>query len=270
MSRVARAVEGRRSQPHKRNLSHPPGMLRSMHTSRTSRHPAGSTRHLYVVGSRNGPPESEAYRGMATIVGGLDVLWLLDTEPVPDEPFDWSCVEPRDREYVTAVLELSDACCDALFDGEFRTIARRILARVAAHDPRPLRRSLDAPRTAAGLVWLVFQASADSGGRSSRPAKPIWAWLGVSNASDRGRALRAAAGLVPESIPVERLPNAMILGDATLLHSRYRARLIRRRDATAEVLQLARNAVAAPPGAVAAGGRVATVISPRFGGSRPA
>ena len=206
---------------------------------------------------------------MATIVGGPDVLWALDAEPVPDEPFAWSSVDEHDRDYVTQVLALSDACCDGLFDVEFRTIARRILARVAARDPLPLRRNLDASRSAAGLVWLVYQASGDSDRRNARPARPIWEWFGVRNASDRGRALRAAAGLVPESIPVDRLPTAMILGDAGLLHSSYRARLLRRRDATAEILQLARNAVAAPTGAAGAG-RGATVISPRFGGSRPA
>jgi hypothetical protein len=222
-----------------------------------------------VVGSRNGARDSESYWGLTAIVGGLDELWALDAEPIPDEPFDWSGVEPRDREYVSEVLARSDACCEELLDLEYRTIARRILARVATRDRRPLRRSMNAPRSAAGLVWLATQASRDSGRVRARSAQYLWTWFGVSNASDRGRVLRIAAGLGSDPPPTGRSGNAMTLGDTELLHSRYRARLIARRDAIVELRRELAEA-ATPDRGTASDGRVATVITPRFGGSRPA
>jgi len=239
-----------------------------METSRSSRHPAGATRHLYVVGSRNGPPP-DSYWGLTAIVGGLEELWTLDAEPLADEPFDWSGVEARDQPYVSEVLGRSDACCEDLLDLEYRTIARRILARVATRDCRPLRRSLNAPRSAAGLVWLATQASRDPVRQRGGAAQPIWTWFGVSNSSERGRVLRIAAGLAADAPPNGRTWSAVILGDATLLHSRYRARLIARRDG---IVDLRRElAESGAPGAGApSDGRDAKVIAPRFGGSKPA
>lgn len=239
-----------------------------MASSRSSRHPAGSTRHLYVVGSRNPVPEKDAYWRLSVIVGGLDILWTLDAEPVPDEPFDWSGVELRDRPYVAEVLALSDACCDDLFDHEFRTIARRILARVAARDPRPLRRSTNAARSAAGLVWLAVAGNRDRGPVRARSSAGLWAWFGVSNASERGRVLRLAAGLGSGLPPGGPLGRAMTLGDPALLHSRFRAQLIARRDLIADLPRLIAEAGVKP--GVVADGPVATVLTPHFGGSRPA
>ena len=30
-------------------------------------------------------------------VGGADALWRLDVKPLPDEPFDWTAVQPEDE-----------------------------------------------------------------------------------------------------------------------------------------------------------------------------
>lgn len=137
-------------------------------------------------------------------------MWRLDAIPLPDDPFDWSVVEPRDVAFVEQVLALSDRCCAEMLDIEFRTVTRRILARVAGRDPRPFRRSPHAARCAA---WL-------------------WAWFGVGNCSDRGRSLWRAAGL--ESDPWS-CPDTLLLGDPALLHSGMRAHLVMRRDVMLEV-----------------------------------
>jgi hypothetical protein len=165
-------------------------------------------------------------------VGDADALWRLEATPLLDEPFDWSAVEPRDERFVREVLALSDPCCTAVFDIEFRTITRRILARVAARDPRPFRRSPHPARCAAALVWLAGQANGEFARRGRRTAGWLWAWFGVGNCSDRGRSLRRAAGLEPElGSWSEPLP----LGDPALLHSRLRASLVEQRDRMLEI-----------------------------------
>src|SRR3954469_8150830 len=51
-------------------------------------------------------------------VGDVDALWRLDARPLPDEPFNWSGVDPADVSFVRDVLALSDRCCDELLDAE--------------------------------------------------------------------------------------------------------------------------------------------------------
>ena len=160
-------------------------------------------------------------------VGSAEALWRLDAEPLPDEAFDWSAVEGRDRSFVADVLAQSDQCCDLVLDVEYRTITRRLLARVAARDPCPFRRSPYADRCAASLVWLACDASGMFATRPRTPASWIWSWFSVGNCSDRGRTLRRAAGLEPErgwcSEPLE-------LGDPTLLHSFFRETILLERQ----------------------------------------
>ena len=36
-------------------------------------------------------------------VGDVDALWRLDARPLPDEPFDWSVVDPADVPFVRDV-----------------------------------------------------------------------------------------------------------------------------------------------------------------------
>lgn len=213
-----------------------------------SPHPgSASDRHLYAVDSvapyepfdpfagdrwPEPPRRSGALDDLIAHVGGADALMRLDAEPLPDEPFDWSVVEAQDRPFVVQILELSDPCCDEMLDTELRTATRRILARVAARDPRALRRSTNARRCAAGLVWLAGRANGEFGRRGRWTSQSLWHWFGVADCSDRGRSLRAAAGLVPE----EREPfmwsyEPFSLGDAALLHSRVRVGLIAHRDA---------------------------------------
>ena len=174
--------------------------------------------------------QHDLFRDLFPLVGGPDVLWALDNEPLPDEPFDWSSVAPADVPFVGEVLAAADECCDALLDVEYRTIARRLLARVAARDPKPFRRRPDARRCAAALVWLTLQTNWVFA-RRQFTAQHVFRWFGVGNCADRGRTLCAAAGFDPTA--VRSLPywgKALALGEPDLLHSRVRDLLVVCRD----------------------------------------
>jgi hypothetical protein len=169
---------------------------------------------------------------LQALVGGFDALMRLDAEPLPDEDFDWSSVEAEDRPFVTMVLERVERYCETVLDAEYRTIARRILARVAGRDPRVLRRSRNVDRFAAGLVWLTGRGSS----RFERSAGPpstreLWEWFGVTDCADRGRSLKIAADLFPDDHLIEHIfPGDLALGDAGLIHSSYRQHLVKLRD----------------------------------------
>jgi hypothetical protein len=203
-----------------------------MHTSRDH--------HLSVVGAvgQSGDDfvrsQEDLFDHLVPHVGSADALWRLDTLPLPDEPFDWSAVADGDRSFVEDVLAQTDRCCDLVLDVEFRTIIRRILARVAAHDPRPFRRSPHAARCAASLVWLAGAINGEfvRGGRL--PASHVWSWFRVGNCADRGRTLLTASGLL-DPADLGRWSDPTPVGDPGLLHSDFRAWLIIRRDAMAQV-----------------------------------
>lgn len=165
-------------------------------------------------------------------VGGA--LWTLDVLPLPDEPFDWSAVEPCDVEFVTEVLRLCDRCCDQVFDVEYRTAVRRLLARVARNDPRPFRRHPHAARCAASIVWLIGAANRDFGRHARYPSSLLWRWFGVGDCSGRARTVHQAAGLGTDHrgwFDVE------VVGDPALLVSVTRARIARQRDHLLDVAE---------------------------------
>jgi hypothetical protein len=178
------------------------------------------------------PPE--LFAALLPYVDDVAALLDLTTAPLPDEPFDWSHVDEHDAATVSAVLERCDAACDALLDVEFRTIARRILALLATRDSRPLRRTSNPDRLAAGIVWLAGHANGEFGRRAPRwrSARSLWDVLGVGNCVERGHAIRNASGLVPDVVATSRWDEAITpLGTVALLHSRTRQGLIARRDA---------------------------------------
>ena len=202
---------------------------------------ASRERHLHLVDALGLPgddftrSQDDLFAQLISFVGSADVLWRLDTEPLPDEPFDWSAVEDRDRDFVADVLAQSDQCCDLLLDVEYRTITRRILARVAARDPRPFRRSPYANRCAASLVWLACNSNGKFTARRPRPsASWIWSWFAVGNCSDRGRTLRRAAGLDGDNGWYD---DPLSLGDPTLLHSRFRQAILFERHRLLDVAE---------------------------------
>ena len=80
-------------------------------------------------------------------------------------------------------------------------------------------------------MWLAGRASGEFGRRSRRSRGLLGLWFGVGSVIDRGRTLRSAAGLDPgPTAPPQWRGEPIILGDPTLLHSRYRAALIAGRD----------------------------------------
>jgi hypothetical protein len=173
----------------------------------------------------------EVFAGLVTYVGGLDELLALDRAPLPEEPFDWSVVDAVDRAFVERVLALSEEYCRHKLDAEFVTITRRILARVAARDPRVFRRRADAARCAASLVWLAGRANGYFGRGLIGTGGPLWGWFGVTDCAPLGKRLRQIAGLDVGPVRdrffyVAQFP----LGDATLLHSPFRNSIIRLRD----------------------------------------
>jgi hypothetical protein len=179
-------------------------------------------------------PRPDLFSSLLPHVDDLPALLDLDTERLPDEAFDWSGVDSQDRAIVAAVLDRCDAACDELLDTEFRTIARRILAMLATRDPRPLRRTANHDRLAAGIVWLAGRANGEFGRRAPRwrSARRVADWFGVTNCADRGYSIRKAAGLVPEVMdPYPSFLDATPLGSIALLHSQTRRLLITHRDA---------------------------------------
>ena len=228
-------------------------MLGGMDAS-ADRHRTGSLiRHLRAVDSAFRAPEPppgapagpagddftrrqlDLFAHLIEAVGRADALWHLDVLPLPDEPFDWTAVEPGDVGFVTEVLALSDRCCDEVFDVEYRTAARRILALVARNDPGPFRRRPHAARCAASLVFLVGSANGDFGRGGRYPSSWLWSWFGVSSCADRARTLRRAAGLEPEDHG--GWSDVSVLGEPALLHSSTRARLVDQRDYLLDVAE---------------------------------
>jgi Domain of unknown function (DUF6398) len=92
-------------------------------------------------------------------VGGADALQRLNTVQLPDEPFNCDGLEPDIMPVVLELLDLTDRCCDQLFDVEFRTAVRRLLARAASGDPSVFRRKTQSNIGAAALIWAVGKAN---------------------------------------------------------------------------------------------------------------
>jgi hypothetical protein len=92
---------------------------------------------------------------LARAVGGLAALSRLDDDPLPDEAFQWTGITDGVTERVQEVLDLVDDCCDTMFDVEFRTACRRMLARVSSAGPEIFRRKGRAETAAAAVVWMI-------------------------------------------------------------------------------------------------------------------
>ena len=208
------------------NQAHRPRHLSVVHPHLPIDTPQGTVLEQAL---NSGRPIAGSIRRYASWVGGLPEFETLDDDPVPDEPFDWAAVETCDREFIAQVLALADAHCDRWLDVQYRTIARRILARAAGGDPRVFRRSHRADKCAAGLVWLMLRANNVLGRRTRRETGELWYRFGVPSSPDRGYALQQAADLRPARTGDEQIDwntDHLLLGDATLLHSRTRRWLI--------------------------------------------
>lgn len=162
---------------------------------------------------------------MARAVGGSDALDRLDAVPLPDEDFDWSGIPSDVFERVREVLDLVDGCCAELFDIEFRTACRRLLARVAAGDPQIFRRRSTARTAAAAVCWMVGQANASFSIYGAEVlVKDMMRHFGISGSvSQRAELFRRAIGQ-------EWRNRSTDLGDQGFLVAARRADLIGVRD----------------------------------------
>lgn len=161
---------------------------------------------------------------LADAVGGEENLRALSTDPLPDEAFDWTPVGEDLRDRVGEVLDLLDGCAAELFDVEFRTAGRRLLADVVAADPAILRRGR--PDTAAAAIaWLVGKANEvfdpHGGGMS---IGELTRWFGLSTSpSQRAGTMLAALGIDNDAY------RGIRLGSPRYLTSVHRQRIIQRR-----------------------------------------
>lgn len=160
-------------------------------------------------------------------VGGPQALASLDASPLPDEPFDWHQVRDDVRERVAEVLTLVDRCCAELFDVELRTVARRLLARVAAAEPGIFGRRGRADTAAASICWMAAKANGlfEGGGLT---AKELMGWFGVGagTPSQRGKAMLRALGVDTTELAYSELD----LGSPDYLTAARRAHIIEIRD----------------------------------------
>lgn len=158
--------------------------------------------------------------------GGPASLAALTDDPLPDESFDWSGIEPDITDRVAEVLALGDAFAGEHFGVEFRTATRRLLATIASRAPQVFRRRGADSSAAAAVAWLVGR---DNHLFSASPGfttvKDLLASFGRSGSvSTRAETMLINAGLLER---FERFfcPPELLLG-AT------RGRLIDERDST--------------------------------------
>ncbi len=161
--------------------------------------------------------------------GGVDALDQLDTEPLPDEPFDWAAVPAEHRERVEKILGLVDDTCDTWFDQEHRTACRRLLARVAG-EPWVINRRGKVETIAGALVWTIASFNGTTGRRRRLgvvPATWIAHHLGLASGSafaTRSIDIRIAAGIHLHRNGPEPV------GEPGLIVSRKRRHAARMRD----------------------------------------
>lgn len=139
--------------------------------------------------------------GMCAMVGGLAQLRRLDAEPLPDIPFDWTGVPDDIHAAVEQILALTDRCCEDMFDTEYRTACRRMLARAASIGPCAFRGRVRVEISAAAVVMTVCETNGllASAGFLARPerlrVKDLTSYFGIrSGLSDRASTLLGAMG----------------------------------------------------------------------------
>lgn len=186
-----------------------------------SGNPTGPRAEVLVSAAR-----AQLLDDLARAVGGVEALESLDDEPLPPEEFCWDGVPDDVRAPVATVLATVDRCCEALFDLEARTVARRLLARAARGEPGLFLRMSRPELTAAALCWLVGKANDLVGGREDQVSVATLcahAGLAHTTVASRAAALSAAGGLAADSGPYG-------LGTPELLTSRRRRALAELRD----------------------------------------
>lgn len=176
----------------------------------------------------NGPLDYEAVMldMLRRAVGSGEALDELDDRPLPDEPFDWTGIPDGIHERVAEVLALGDRCCDELLDIEYRTAARRVLARIARQGPEAFRRRGRADTAAAAICWALGRVNdlfSPRGGGMTQ--KDLLAHFGIQQGSVSQRAVTLLdAGGFP------RYTDDFTLGSPDYLVSSRRRHIIETRN----------------------------------------
>jgi hypothetical protein len=163
---------------------------------------------------------------LALTVGGDETLTDLSTDPLPDEPFHWDPIPGDIRDRVGEVVDLLDRCAGVLFDVEFRTAVRRLLADIVAADAGIFRGRGRADTAAAAIAWIVGKANElfDSHG-DGLSIGDLTDWFGISGSpSQRAGTMLGALGIATDAY------DGMRLGTPRYLTSEHRRRIVQRRD----------------------------------------
>lgn len=163
-------------------------------------------------------------QSVADAVGGKEELDRLDTQPLPDEEFDWSDIPEDIAATVSAVLDAADRCCAELLNVEYRTVCRRVLARVARRAPEAFRRRASTVTAAAAVVWIAGKGNGLFDFGSPVRSSHIVEHFGIkSSPSQRGGTFLRAAGFPGNGYHVQ-------YGSPEYLVSSQRESLIAARD----------------------------------------
>jgi hypothetical protein len=163
---------------------------------------------------------------LAAAVGGDDELELLDDDPLPDEPFEWSRIEEDIRPKLEEILRLCDQNAEELLDVEHRTANRRLLHDVAVANPDFFRGRAAARTSAAAICYMVAHANHSLSAYGPLTASELLAQLGASSAGQRSAQFREFLGLPRDQEP----GTPMSLGAADYLVGLRRAEIIVERD----------------------------------------
>jgi hypothetical protein len=148
----------------------------------------------------------------AADVGGVDALWLISTEPLPDEELQLQDLDPDTTATVLAVAARCDEFFSSFSDldgtwmGELRTVARRLVARLGRDAPKALRRPSTAS-LAAAVVYASIHGNVvpKRGGPLSTESIALTVGAGASGVAARARSLLGQLG-VDQPAPEPDLP----------------------------------------------------------------
>lgn len=167
----------------------------------------------------------------AADVGGEDALWALDAEPLPLEDLQLDGLDP---DTALIIVQASALCDDVLrFDWclELRTVARRLLVRLARESPAALRRPA-VGSIAAAVTYIAVHANLvpRRGGWLSTDNIASLSGTSASGVPARSRKLLAELGIeqpaVDEDLPPRLRRRMLRVGTPDLLIGQRRDFLI--------------------------------------------
>ncbi|NYF97769.1 hypothetical protein [Janibacter cremeus] len=180
-------------------------------------------------------PQEEMLHWLERVVGGAEVLAVLDDDPLPlAEPLELDLLPLGSRDLASAVDEHLDLVDPApILAGQLLTAYRRLLATAAHEGMLHLWRDVPPERTAAAIIHCVIKANALSGAGAPFGVATFLRGLGVgSPPTSRSRSLALVIGGTqwPHGRSPSQAPEVYVLGDTGLLVSRFRNELITYRD----------------------------------------